>query len=58
MLFLNIQNQKVKTWLRFQTVIGHEKAFWSLKMFKKTFNQIEKFLPFYQISCVEENVPF
>ena len=33
MLFLNIQNQKVKTWLRFQTVISHEKAFSSLKMF-------------------------
>ena len=25
---------------------------------QKTFNQIEKFLPFYQISSVEEKVPF
>ena len=30
----------------------------SFVSYKKTFNQIEKFLPFYQISCVEEKVPF
>ena len=30
----------------------------SFVSYKTTSNQIEKFLPFYQISCVEEKVPF